>query len=230
MTLFDKPADRHESYGMVGLSRITGGRDNLFGSSVRHSNYIRLRIKSGEKERGLKHNWFRGNSTLIEIDISPTQFADMITAMNVSDGVPCTIRRISVPAELNNKEMEPCPDYDQRKVFEDEFEADVEKIAGNSLALLEKADAMLKQKTLKSAERDELRAIIYKLHQDIKSNLPYVQQQFTEAMDKTVSEAKGEVEAFVMNKVTSLGIEGLQNLLAENAPAIKMIESHENKK
>ena len=40
--------------------------------------------------------------------------------------------------------------------------------------------------------------------------MPFVQKSFNKAMDKTVHEAKGEVEAFVMNKVTSLGIEGLE--------------------
>ena len=226
----DDVDETHESYGMVGLSRVSGSSGNLFGSSVRHQNFIRMRLKTAVKTRGLKHNWFRGKKELIEVDLSPTQFADMITAMNVGDGVPCTIRHISVPQELNKGQIAPCPDYDQRKVFEDEFQADVDKIAGNSLDLLKKADTMLRQKTLKASDRDELLSIIYHLAQDIKDNLPFIQESFTEAMDKTVSEAKGEVEAFVSSKITSLGIEGLRNMVDANAPAIKMIDGHERKK
>lgn len=225
----DDVNETHESYGLVGLNRVSGASDNLFGSSVRHQNFIRLRIKTAVKTRGLEHDWFRGCKGLIEVDLSPTQFADMITGMNVGDGVPCTIRHVSVPKELNKGRIDPCPYYDQRKVFEDEFKADVNKIAGNSLELLKKADTMLRQKTLKSAERDELLGIIYHLAQDIKDNLPFIQTSFTEAMDKTISEAKGEVEAFVSNKITSLGIEGLRNMVESSAPAISMIESHERK-
>ncbi len=226
----DKPEETHDSYGMIGLSRITGGQDNLFGSSVRHHNFIRLRINQGVKQRGLKHNWFRGRGTLIEVDLSPTQFADLITAMNVGDGVPCTIRRISVPDNLNRRDMPPCPDYDQRKLFEDEFTEDIEKISGKAMTLLEKADVMLQQKKpLSVKEKEELRGIIFHIAQDIKSNLPFIHTSFTEAMDKTVTEAKGEVEAFVMNKVTSLGIEGLRAMIDGNAPAEQMIEDHERK-
>ncbi|MDF2790653.1 MAG: hypothetical protein K0S80_3754 [Neobacillus sp.] len=35
---------------------------------------------------------------------------------------------------------------------------------------------------------------------------------FNEQMDKTVNEAKGEVDAFVLNKVTTLGLEKLHEL------------------
>ena len=48
------------------------------------------------------------------------------------------------------------------------------------------------------------------LRQEIESNVPFIQQSFNEQMDKTVMEAKGEVEGFVMNKLMSAGLEGLQ--------------------
>jgi hypothetical protein len=41
-------------------------------------------------------------------------------------------------------------------------------------------------------------------------SIPFVQSQFNEAMDKTVTEARAEVEAFVDNKIRSLGIQALE--------------------
>lgn len=212
--------ENHESFGKVGLSRVTGGKDNLFGSSVRHSNFIRLRIHTAEKERDLHTNWYFAKKCLMEIDLSPTQFADMITAMNVGDGVPCTIRYVNVPDELNKGQLEPCPSYDQRKQFEDEFRQDVKDIAGNALKLCKEAETLLAQKTIKAADRDLLLGLLRKIEQDIRSNLPYVSRQFNEAMDKTVSEAKGEVEAFVQNKIVSLGIEALRKQMEEQMPTL----------
>lgn len=48
---------------------------------------------------------------------------------------------------------------------------------------------------------------------------------FNEQMDKTVNEAKGEIEAFTQNKIHSLGLEKLQDLkLLHQTNKIKMIE------
>jgi len=49
----------------------------------------------------------------------------------------------------------------------------------------------------------------------VDDSIPFLQKSFNEAMDKTVNEAKGEVEAFVMNKVTSLGIEKMKDDLIQ---------------
>jgi len=49
------------------------------------------------------------------------------------------------------------------------------------------------------------------------ANMPFVQTQFNEAMDKTVTEAKAEVEAFVSHKVTSLGLASLKELGMKDA-------------
>lgn len=217
----NKPSQTHESYGMVGCSRITGGESNLFGSSVRHHNCVRLRICRASVERDLKTNWFHDEGRMIEVDLSPTQFADMITAMNVGSGVPCTIRSIFVPTELNNKSMAPCPSYDQRKVFEDDFAKDIEQINSDALSALEKAQKILDAPTIKAADRKELLALLERIQRDLKHNLRFVNEQFTEAMDKTVSEAKGEVEAFVQNKIVSLGIESLRNQIEGNAPVVE---------
>ena len=59
--------------------------------------------------------------------------------------------------------------------------------------------------------------MIVMLMQDVNSNLPFVQRSFNKSIDKTVLEAKGEVEAFVMNKVTSLGIKGLEKEMLQLA-------------
>jgi len=46
--------------------------------------------------------------------------------------------------------------------------------------------------------------------QRIKSDIPFYQEQYEREMDKTVKEAKGEVEGFIQNKFIKLGIEGLK--------------------
>ena len=198
---------KHESYGMVGVSRVTHSHGtSLFGSSIKHSDTIRLSIKTAEVDRHLNRDWYHGNDQLIEIELSPTQFAEMITCMNMSDGVPCTLRYLE-----DHKRLENPPEVKQREIFEQEFQENVDKIKDfykNDFKQIK--ETLLKKGTIKIGERKQTINIITKLINTLEDAMPFLQKGFNESMDKTVSEAKGEVEAFVMHKVTSLGIEGLQ--------------------
>ncbi len=42
------------------------------------------------------------------------------------------------------------------------------------------------------------------LKSDIGSNIEFIADQFNEQMDKTVMEAKGEIESFCQNKINSI--------------------------
>jgi len=77
--------------------------------------------------------------------------------------------------------------------------------------LTEQAEALLSEKKPPTkADKETILKGIKMLRQEIESNVPFIQQSFNEQMDKTVLEAKGEVEGFVMHKVISTGLEGLQ--------------------
>jgi hypothetical protein len=195
----------HESYGMAGFFRTTGGNTNLFGSSIKHNHTIRFRIKTASKERGLNMDWYYGDKELIEIEMSQNQFAELITSMNMGDGVPVTIRR------LNGKGVEDCPEENKRQLFEKEFDQKMRGLKNRLSKLTTDAKQILNEKkSLTKADRETILNQIAMLEQEIGSNTPFVLSMFNEQMDKTVTEAKGEVEAFVQNKITSLGIEGLK--------------------
>jgi len=204
----DHEIETHESYGMVGIHRQTGGHPSLFGSSIKHNAQIAITVKRAEKNRHLNTDWYHGRGTLIEIVMSPTQFAEMITSLNVGDGIPCTLRHVS---DGPLKEMERPPEVKQRQIFEDEFKKDMKSITQTIYGDVDEAQGlMLKKGTITVKERQKVSNIIGRIVGHVRDHLPFIQSQFNEAMDKTVLEAKGEVEAFVTNKVTSLGIESLR--------------------
>ena len=80
--------EEHESYGLVGVSRISGSDRNLFGSSIRHKNTMMLRVKRANKERHLNRDWYHANETIVEVEMSPVQYAEMISSPNVGEGIP----------------------------------------------------------------------------------------------------------------------------------------------
>jgi hypothetical protein len=197
----------HESYAMMGISRCSSSHSkNLFGSSIKHSNTITLRIKPAKVERSLSRDWYYATRVpYVEVEMSYSQFAEAITSLNCGDGIPVTLTC------LEGREIEECPHVDKRQEFEREFQKDMVGLSNSLKKLTEQAEALLADKRAPTkADKETILNGIKMLRQELESNIPFVQRSFNEQMDKTVLEAKGEVEGFVMNKIVSAGLEGLQ--------------------
>lgn len=211
----DREIEKHESYGLIGFSRVssTGGR-NFFGSSVKSSHYIELTIRRGHRTRNLNQYWYGPDEEIVELRLSPNQFAELLTTMNMGSGVPCTIQYVG------RTKMEECPSIDQREKFEREFAHDVKSAVVSAKQLAADVEELFKRPTVNKGDRLAVLEKLRMLMQEIESNMPFVQTQFNEAMDKTVAEAKGEVEAFVNHKIHSLGIAALNSevIAAMEAP------------
>lgn len=201
--------ESHESYAMASFSRVTSSENhNLFGSSITHNNTITLTICQGERHRDLHREHFFPRNKLIEVEMSQNQFSELITSLNMGSGIPVTLRH------LGGVRKEDPPYHNQRHLFENEFKKDIQDVGKKLSAVAQELETMLEEKAPKRVFKE----FVHKLRmvaQHINSNLPFVQKQFNEAMDKTVTEAKSEVESFVFNRVTSLGIEGLKTNLLE---------------
>jgi len=203
----DRTTIGHESFAMLGITRSSCNfGQNLFGSSVQHNHTIKLKIAPAKIDRHLNRDWFHANSKpYIEVEMSYSQFAEAITSMNMGDGVPVTLRR------LDGKMIEDCPQFDKRQEFEQEFEKEMQKIGKSLKVLTEQAELLLSEKKPPTkADKETILKGIKALRQEIESNVPFIQSSFNEQMDKTVLEAKGEFEGFMMHKVISTGLEGLQ--------------------
>lgn len=198
--------EQHESYGVIGAHRIQGGDGKLFGSSIKHFNGIRISIKRAEKIRDLNEDRFFGKEQLIEVELSPSQFSQFITSMNIGDGVPCTLRRV------NGERMAECPEVNQRETFEKEFKQKIRDVTHKMDEIVEEVKETFEKKSLNKGDRIEILNKLHLLMQEIRLNLPFVQSQFNESMEKTVREAKGEVESFIAQRMNSLA----QSAIGEN--------------
>ncbi|NFO98772.1 hypothetical protein FDC62_11315 [Clostridium botulinum] len=201
----NKGKETHESYGMLQINRVSSGNRSLFGSDIKHNNTITLRINPAEYERSLNSDYyFATRVPYIEIEMSPVQFAEAITNMN-TQGVPCTIKQI------NGTYTEKCPFRDKTEVFNKEFERQMNDIANRINLLTNRTTEILNNsKAPKKSEKEEILDAIEKLKMEIRSNIPYIKNEFEKQVEKTVVEAKSEVEAYITHKVTSLGLKELQ--------------------
>lgn len=192
----------HPAQGMLSFSRVHGGDPKLFGSSVQHNDKITLTLKHGVVERHLNRDWYHGRDTMFEVEMSYTQFAELISAMNAGDGVPVTIRYVAGQGNI-----EPVDIVDKRSQFVEEFESECEASSLKCKELISIVQSSLMSgKQLAKLERQEMLSLLNQLHNAVDANNRYALAQFNEAMENIVTEAKGEVEAFGENKLHQIAL------------------------
>lgn len=208
--------DNHESYGMIGISYQRRNNQTLFGSTIKHDHVITLTIKKADVERKYHEETFFGREKIIEINLSSAQFTQFITNPNFGDGIPCTIKW------LDGKHLSNPPYRGQNEIFNQELQSDFKKIISDSNILIKDATEILsKSGNIKVADRKKLLHKLEQLIQHIKINMPYLHQQFTKSMDKTVGVAKREIENFYTSTIMKLGRKTIQDNNTIKLPEIE---------
>lgn len=209
----DEIKHEHPSFGMVALNRTSssGGR-YLFGSPITdHFHTIRLSISTGYALEGLMgEQRFRASRQIVEVELSAAQFAELITTMNVGDGVPCTILRLQ-----NVGVEEPPRPQSQTERAHVGFEERMRDF-GKTLRVLvrEVHDATdpTTTKGLTQRARDRIRRSVEQVVTETETNIPYFLRMFQEAAEKVSSVAKAEADAWLTHAVRAAGLEHLRKL------------------
>lgn len=190
----------HPAYGMLSFSRRTGGKTPLFGSSIEHRDTIAMTLTHGDITRGLNTDWYHGNGIIAEVEMSYSQFAEAITSMNMGSGVPVTVRRTEKDGRIPE-----CDFINKKEQFQDELKERLSNATEMSRSLIVEVQKLFdEKKTLTKADKSEIINKLTKVASEINGNVNFTYEMFNEQMDKTVMEAKGEIEAFYQNKVNSI--------------------------
>lgn len=202
---------KHESFGMLSFHRISGGSPYLYGSSIKHHDKIQLTLKTGEYDRHLNQNWYYGKQELFEVEMSYTQFVELITHMNMGDGVPVTLKRVM------GERKEECPYHNPLDIHREEFKEHLDDVYEDSRNLINQvANKFAEKKSFNKKDKEEIMSMLHKISMNIGCNQEFQMSQFNEQMEKTVNESKGEVEAFVQNKMYQIA----QQALVDNPDAL----------
>jgi hypothetical protein len=201
---------------MVGFSRQTYGDiegTSLFGSSVKNHQVISLRITQADLTRHLSSDWIHGDiKPIIEVLLTPLQFSELLTTLNVGSGVPGTLvqhngERFSIPKFPSHAEQ-----------FKNEIKDDLETLIAN-MRETEKAIVELidDPKPVGKAVRKNLHNMIVSYRNFIEEHIPFVLSQFVKQMNRAVVEAKANVDSFVQKTIVKTGIAELK----KQAPQIE---------
>jgi hypothetical protein len=200
---------QHPSFGTVSISRGTCSESmNLFGSSLKQRSFIELKISHAELMRDLNRDVVFGRNTIISVYMSPSQFADMVTSLNIGEGVPCTINYMS-----GNKIPEPILE-NKRVQFDNEFAELIADVMSDTNENVENIKQILNKNSLGKHDRENILKEIGFLRRKIEGHIPFVKKQFTEQMDTTVIEAKNEIINLFEYKLKELGLQKYREQLA----------------
>lgn len=197
----------HPAYGVIGLSRCSCTPSmQLFGSSVKHSNFITLRIQTAERDSNGDYDFIHPRQLITEVIVSGNQLGEMLSSMNVGEGVPCTIRRRETDWDIPYILDQETPVTESRKSMQDQLNnvmKRTDQLIASSKEMVDNPKPLTK-KDMKSLV-DQLAM----LRQEIHSNLPFVAKCFDEKIEKTIVHAKAEVEAFVSTTVHRAGLDAI---------------------
>ena len=221
--------DEHPAYGMLMFSRVHGGNPNLYGSSVKHDHKILGRICHGYRMRSLNRDWYHGGKTICEFEMSLTQFAEAITSMNMSPGVPITI----IETEKDGYIPQLTGLTDKRKQYLDEFKEKNDESVGMIRELIDNVKDVFAKKTMTKKDKENVLDMLLQIENATGSHNIFMAKQFNETTDNIVKEAKGEVEAFVQQRMNSLALAALAQeqagpkLMGENIRHMMLTDKEE---
>lgn len=201
----------HESYGIVGFHRQTGGKQRLFGSALAsHTSQICLRVFHAERVHKVGTGYDRiraeaGHRPIIELVLSPAQFAELLTTMNVGDGVPCTLERID-GRPLSDPPAEETTGVEESRA---NFQIAMRQKLAEVREQREQLSAILEKKTLSADDKKKIAWILDRTVMEFEQNVPYAVDMFEKAAGRVVTAAKAEVDAFATHAIIDRGLRGL---------------------
>lgn len=211
----------HPAFGMIGWSVISGGDKHLFGSDIGHGHRIRLTIKRAEHKRNLSNDWYHARQQLIEIEMSHSQFAELITSPNRGDGIPCTLLTVVGESMPSIEGIET-----KQEMFRREIEESGRRRLDTITAEIARLGDLIESGKLPKGELRELHKNLAREAAYLPTTLSFVVGQAEEALERSTTHAKIEIEATINNHINRIGMDAAQaiGLLPPAGIKIKDIE------
>ena len=213
----EKKQKSHPAYGTVKFSRMHGGgKTSLFGSSIKHNDTICMEVYHAEAIRESGADFYYGNNLMLRAELSYSQFAEAITSFGIGSGIPITLRYTEKDGQIPE-----CDFTNKRIQLEQEFSQNREKVTEDATSLINEVAELFQKKTLSKSDKEEILKKLNMLNANISGNMDFLATLFNEQMDKTVQEAKAEIESFYQNKINTIA----NTAIAEHKEELKKLGS-----
>lgn len=202
---------RHDAFGKVKIvkSSYGGAGTQLFGSELRHHHVITVTIDRATTSRRHHGNNMQEDGHIVEFSMSESQWAQMVSSQGMYGGTPITLN-YAPERGTPVKQMPGIVLEGFIKTFGKEIKAQTAKDFAAIAEGIAKLNAIIESPG--GMSKKDMRALMHTLTcqvQNMPSNMQFIQDRLHEALDKTVSDGKIELEAFVGNMAKQIGMEHL---------------------
>jgi len=209
---------KHPSFGMIHYSRRHGSGQRVFGSPFDHHSLIAISICQADLRHDLGEDRYFGHSSpLIEVELSPAQFAEFLTNGNTC-GVPCSINATQGKGII--------PRYEGNTTESDRTHDDlvksIESISDQITFDEKRLEGILSKPSIGKGDREEIKKIISSVQTQIRNSLPFYAKQLQESATRVVTEAKAEINAYVHDAVQNAGLKAIHE---RGDAAVALLES-----
>lgn len=208
----------HPAYGLISAVRTTtGGRPNfMFGSDFPHAQTVTLRIERAYTSRNLSNDYHHSKDTLIEVEMTESQFAALPSMMGTS-GVPCTLRTYRMKGIDAPLEYFPGIQSVRQRIAQ--FQCEVQKVTDAIDCKVEETAALIAgMKSLSKKDRDALIKQLGSLTSGITSSIPFIAEQFSEHVERELFDLTTNARAL---QASGPKLENLARDEAGDTPAIE---------
>lgn len=184
----------HPAAVKVQLCRLNGTVGGLFGSPLReHHGGIALRIRRAEwtYSHGEQRTYAK-ETPLIDVWLSPLQFAELLTTMNQEAGVPATMQ-VFDGEEVETFVTNP-GEAEVAKVHEEFVQGSaefVERVKRRSAEI----HTLLKDKRVPTKVASAIASLLDGISVEIEADRPYAIRMFEQALQKLVVQVKANLAA-----------------------------------
>lgn len=197
----------HESFGMVSVSRVSSSHpQKLFGSEVGTNNLMKLTVSKASVNQNLGRNWYHSKDDIVEVYLTPVQYAEMISSPN-TQGVPCTINYSIEHGPIKSKNIDTVTQHVESVI--DEKLSNFKEEAAKSLKEINQL--LNKKGTINKSERESIFNLANKLTAELTSSIPFYEKSVKESIEKAKLEAKVEIDSHITHAITNAGINSINN-------------------
>lgn len=214
---------KHPAFGTFRINRSSCGEHPLFGSSLMHRDVMTLTVFHASMNRELHTDWVHAERPIVEFEMSYSQFMEAFCNLTSGTGIPCTINFTEKDGRIPK-----CKFVNKEEEFQDEFQKKIDEVNAIANSLYDEVkEIFATKKSLSKADRNSILKKIDTIINRIPSATKFAQSQFAEQMEKSATEARGEIENFFQNKINAIASGALQEnldmLLDTQAPNIPQL-------
>lgn len=194
----------HPAFGQISVSRrqCGGSGVNLYDSDFGHNSFVTIEVKHSELHRDLSRDWHFPREEIVQLNLSESQWATLVSSFNSGSGVPCTLTWKAGEGYLPG-----IPSFDRKEVFKQEMsDASQEAIEG-----IKKLIAAVGETGLSKKKQEELLSGANKALRALTSSMPFVHDQFNEHVENTVERGMQEIHGYLNAAITRAGINAINN-------------------